>query len=211
MTTPNGRDELALASTTQGEGAPSIEERLRAVHVGPLAPLNGKINLAPYAEEWPRQYAAEAAKIQAALGDKALQIEHAGSTSVPRLDAKPIIDIILVVARPEDEADYVPALESASYALHIREPDWYQHRVLKGASPAVNLHVFGPDCEEVQRMLLFRDWLRREPGDRARYLRAKRELAQRDWTYAQEYADAKSTVVQAIIARATAALNGETK
>ena len=189
-------------------GAPSIEERMRAVHIGPLQPLTSHIVVAPYNDEWPRLYAAEAGKIRAALGERALLLEHAGSTSVPGLAAKPLIDIVLVVADPADEAAYVPALETAGYALRIREPDWYQHRMLKRASPEVNLHVFGPDCEEVERMLLMRDWLRSDAADRELYARTKRELAQRDWIYMQEYADAKGEVVEAILARARAAMGG---
>lgn len=190
-------------------GAPSTEERMRAVHIGPLQPLTSKIVVAPYSDQWPRLYAIEAEKIHAALGEWALLLEHAGSTSVPGLAAKPIIDIVLVVTDPANEADYVPALEAVGYTLRIREPDWYQHRMLKRASPDVNLHVFGPDCEEIQRMLMMRDWLRRDEADRALYARAKHELAQRDWTYMQEYADAKSGVIQAILERARAALDGE--
>jgi GrpB-like predicted nucleotidyltransferase (UPF0157 family) len=186
------------------EPSPGVEERLRASHVGPLTPLNGKVILAAYSADWPRQYEAEAAKIRAALPGRILLLEHAGSTSVPSLCAKPILDIILVLADPADEADYVPALEAAGFSLRIREPEWYQHRLLKGQEPAVNLHVFGPECSEVTRMLAFRDWLRRNPDDRERYAQAKRELAQRDWAYSQEYADAKTTVVQEILARALA-------
>ena len=182
---------------------------MRATHIGPLSPLNGPVILVPYSEDWPRQYAAEAAKIRAALPGKIALLEHVGSTSVPGLTAKPIIDIVLVVADPANEADYVPALEAAGYTLRIREPDWYQHRLLKGADPVVNLHVFGPNCEEVARMQVFRDWLRRNTDDRALYARVKRELAQREWTYTQEYADAKSDVVREIMERAWAMLGSD--
>jgi GrpB-like predicted nucleotidyltransferase (UPF0157 family) len=200
---PDETDESRpLASATR-----YTEEQLRAIHVGPLQPLNGKVFIAPYSEEWPRMFAAEAEKIRAALGERVLLLEHAGSTSVPGLAAKPIIDIVLVVADPADEAAYVPALEAAGYTLRAREPHWYQHRALKYTEPDVNLHVFGPDCEEVTRMLLMRDWLRRHEADRKLYERTKLELAQRNWTYRQEYADAKSEVVQDILARA--ALDGE--
>ena len=194
---------------TPPAGEPSLEERMQAVRIGPLQPLTGKIVIAPYSEEWPRMFASQADRIGAALGARALMLEHAGSTSVPGLAAKPIIDIVLVVTDPANEADYVPALEAAGYTLRIREPDWYQHRLLKFTDPDVNLHVFGPDCEEVARMLLMRDWLRRDDADRALYERTKRELAQRDWTYAQQYADAKSEVVREILGRARAALGGE--
>lgn len=189
--------------------AASIEERLRAITLGPLQPLTGTIIVAPYTDEWPRQFAREADSIRAALGARALLLEHAGSTSVPELPAKPIIDIVLVVADPADEVTYVPALVDAGYSLRIREPAWYQHRMLKRSEPDVNLHVFGPDCEEVARMLLMRDWLRRDAADRDLYARTKRELARRDWTYMQEYADAKGEIIQAILTRARAAMTQE--
>lgn len=175
-----------------------------AVHVGGLTQHNGVIYLADYDPTWPEQYAAEAAKIRAALGEQALLLEHVGSTSVPGLPAKPRLDIILVLADSADEAAYVPALEAAGYPLHIREPEWYQHRLLKGEAPDVNLHVFSEGSEEVARMLLFRDWLRSHDGDRDLYARTKRELAAREWKYTQNYADAKSEVVREIIARAIA-------
>jgi len=74
----------------------------------------------------------------------------------------------------------------------------------KGPDTSVNVHVFSPDSPEIERMLLFRDWLRRNEADRALYERAKRELAQKEWEYVQHYADAKSDVVEQIIARARA-------
>jgi GrpB-like predicted nucleotidyltransferase (UPF0157 family) len=104
-----------------------------------------------------------------------------------------------------DEAAYVPALEAAGYALHIREPDWFEHRLLKGPDTDINLHVFSAGASEIDRMLLFRDWLRDHPADRDAYLAAKRDLAQRTWRHVQHYADAKTTVVEQIIARAAAA------
>ncbi len=184
------------------------EEELRAAHVGALTQHNATIYLADYDPAWPEQYAAEAAKMRAALGERALLLEHVGSTSVPGLPAKPRLDIILVVADSADEAAYVPALEAAGYTLHIREPEWHQHRLLKGEAPDVNLHVFSQGCEEPERMLLFRDWLRVHDDDRDRYARTKRELAARVWKYTQHYADAKGEVVCAIITYAIAARAG---
>lgn len=184
---------------------PTTEEQLRAVTVGELRPLAGRIRVVDYDPDWPRLFAAEAEKIRAALGDRVLLLEHVGSTSVPELAAKPIIDIVLVVADTADEAAYIPDLERACYVLRIREPDWYQHRMLKGADPDVNLHVFPPACEEVDRMLVMRDWLRANAADRELYAHTKRELAAREWTYMQHYADAKTAVVEAILARARAA------
>jgi len=119
------------------------------------------------------------------------------------LAAKPIIDVLLVVANAADEAGYVPALEAHGYVLRIREPAWHEHRMLKGPDADINLHVFSSGCPEIDRMLLFRNWLRAHESDRRGYELTKRRLAQREWPDVQHYADAKSAVVEAIIARAT--------
>jgi GrpB-like predicted nucleotidyltransferase (UPF0157 family) len=181
------------------------EDRLLAAQVDGSTPSSGPIVLVDYDPAWPRLFEREAARIRSALGDRALQVEHTGSTSVPGLAAKPIIDVVLVVADSADEPAYVPPLESAGYVLRIREPDWFEHRLLRGTEPAANIHVFSAGCAEIERMLLFRDHLRRNDEDRELYERTKRELARRKWRYVQHYADAKTEVVRRILARARGA------
>jgi GrpB-like predicted nucleotidyltransferase (UPF0157 family) len=183
-----------------------IEERLREVIIGEIEPQ--AIVVADYDPAWPERFRQEEARIRAALGGAALSIEHIGSTSVPGLAAKPIVDMVLEVADSADERAWLPALEAAGYVLVIREPDWYQHRVLKGPDTDVNLHVFSRGCPEVKRMLAFRDHLRADRSDRELYERTKRELAERDWRYVQNYADAKTAVVEEIVARAREAAAG---
>jgi GrpB-like predicted nucleotidyltransferase (UPF0157 family) len=178
------------------------EEQMRAAQVGELAPLVGRIQIVDYDSEWPRLFVREAERIQATLGNRVLLIEHVGSTSVPGLAAKPKIDILLVVADSADEEAYIPALEAAAYILRIREPDWHEHRILKGPDTDINLHVFSSGCPEIDRMLHFRDWLRSNETDRRLYERTKRDLARLDWKYVQNYADAKTAVVEEILARA---------
>ncbi|PKL74472.1 MAG: hypothetical protein CVV27_20335 [Candidatus Melainabacteria bacterium HGW-Melainabacteria-1] len=178
------------------------EAYLEAVTIGGRKPLNGTIYLAPYDPDWPAAYARHARRILDALGDKALLLEHAGSTSVPDLPAKPIIDIVLAVADTDDEDAYVPQLTQQGFALRIREPEWFEHRLFKPADESANLHVFPVGCPEITRMLAFRDWLRSHPADRLLYAQSKRSLAAQTWRYTQDYADAKSEVVQAIMARA---------
>jgi GrpB-like predicted nucleotidyltransferase (UPF0157 family) len=136
------------------------------------------------------------------VGNAVDLLEHVGSTAVPGLAAKPIIDILLVVADPADEAAYVEPLRAEGFVLRIREPDNYEHRMLKGGQEDVNLHVFGAGCPEIARMLRFRDRLRTHPADRERYAAVKRELAARRWRHVQNYADAKTAVVEEILARA---------
>ena len=181
---------------------PLTEEQIRARTVGELKPLADRILLVDYDPRWPQCFQQEAAKVRAALGDRALCVEHTGSTSVPGLAAKPIIDMLLVVADSADEAAYTGALEAAGYVLRIREPEWHQHRMFKGSAPHVHLHVFSDGCPEIERVVRFRDWLRRHPADRELYARTKRELAQIEWKFAQNYADAKTGVIAEILKRA---------
>jgi GrpB-like predicted nucleotidyltransferase (UPF0157 family) len=180
----------------------TTDAELEAVTIGPLAALNGPIPLSEYDQEWPSLFAREETRIRDALGARALRVEHVGSTSVPGLAAKPVIDLLLVVVDSADEAAYVPDLERAGYVLRIREPDWHEHRMLKRAEPAINLHVHSEGCPEIDRILAFRDRLRSDENDRRRYEDAKRELARKRWKYVQDYADAKSKVIEQILARA---------
>jgi GrpB-like predicted nucleotidyltransferase (UPF0157 family) len=170
----------------------------------PPVRVDGPIRLADPDPEWAVQYTRQKERIQAALGPRAVQIEHVGSTSVPELAAKPVIDIVLVVTDSADETGYVPDLEAAGYVLQFREPDWYAHRFLRDHNPDVQVHVFTVGCPEVERMLLFRDRLRTRSDERELYERTKRELAARRWDYIQDYADAKSSVIEEIISRARA-------
>ena len=163
-----------------------------------------KVEVVPYDAAWPRLFAAEEAKIRAALGAAALLIEHVGSTSVPGLAAKPVIDVQLAVRDSADEAAYRSALERAGYRLIIREPEWFEHRLFKGAAPETNLHVFSAGCPEFERCRLFRDWLRVTPQDVALYARTKQELATQTWAHVQDYANAKQGVIAEIMARAAA-------
>jgi GrpB-like predicted nucleotidyltransferase (UPF0157 family) len=179
------------------------EEYLNAVTVGEREPHNAQVELVHYAAEWPELYRHEEEKIRAALGERALSVEHVGSTAVPGLPAKPVLDINLEVADTTDEDAYVPPLEAAGYVLRIREPDWFEHRLLKGVDPSVNLHVFPAGCAELERMVSFRDHLRANEAERELYLQTKRELAAQTWEHVQHYADAKSEVVEEIMRRAT--------
>jgi GrpB-like predicted nucleotidyltransferase (UPF0157 family) len=150
------------------------------------------------ADEWGP---GEEAALRAAWVTEPPRLTHVGSTSVPGLAAKPVIDILMVVPDPADESRYVLPLERAGYRLVIREPGWHEHRALKDPDTDINLHVHGPGSPEIGRHLAFRDHLRAGAADRELYERTKRELAARDWTYIQQYADAKSDVVEDILRR----------
>lgn len=165
--------------------------------IGPLQP--GPVTLVESDQAWPERFEREAARIREALGAVAIRVEHIGSTSVPGLAAKPVVDILLSVADADPEADFVPALEAAGYVLRVREP---RHRMFRTPDLGVHVHVYADNDPECERYLVFRDRLRTSAEDRAAYERLKRELAARDWADRNDYADAKGALVEAIIARA---------
>lgn len=129
---------------------------------------------------WATRYAELEQQISEALGDRLLEIQHVGSTSVPGLPAKPIIDVDVAVADPDDEPTYVPALESLGLVHWLTEPDWHRHRLFKMLTePRVHVHVFGADCPELVRHRMFREWLTDHEEDRALYAAAKRSALAR--------------------------------
>lgn len=180
-----------------------IEERIRGAIIGEIE--SPPIVVDDYDPAWPERFRREAAKIRAALGEVARAVEHIGSTSVPGLAAKPIIDILLVVEDSSDEVSYVPALEEAGYTLRVRERDFHEHRMLRTAAKDVHVHVYSPDSPEIERYLLLWDRLRNYDEERELYDRTKRELANESWPTMQHYSEAKTEVVEGIIARAAAA------
>ncbi|MDN7491308.1 GrpB family protein [Burkholderia sp. AU45274] len=149
------------------------------------------IEVVPYDSKWPELFLALKADIETALAGNFLNIEHVGSTAVPGLAAKPVIDIDLIVENPHAEALYVPVLEAMGYTLTVRELSWYQHRMLRLDSPRVNLHVFGPNCPEHVRHILFRDWLCSHPEDRQHYALTK-ALAKNRVDNVQSYNEKKA-------------------
>jgi GrpB-like predicted nucleotidyltransferase (UPF0157 family) len=181
------------------------DEELPKVVIGGPQQLEAPIEIREYDRDWPLLYEREETRIRSILGDRVVRIEHAGSTAVPGLPAKPIVDIVLEVPDSADEPAYVPDMQAAGYVLRVREPEWFEHRLFKGPETSINLHVFSAGCPEVDAMLLFRDHLRANASDRELYAAAKRELAARDWKYTQQYADAKTDVVREIMTRAEAA------
>jgi GrpB-like predicted nucleotidyltransferase (UPF0157 family) len=176
-----------------------LNDYLHQVTIGALEQRD--IVVVDYDPAWPGRFAQHESTIHAALGERARLVEHIGSTAVPGLAAKPIVDVLLVVDDPSDEPSYLPALEAAGYVLRIREPDFYEHRMLRTPAKDVHLHVFSAHSPEVERYLLLRDRLRHDEADRELYAATKRGLAARSWPTMQHYAEAKSTVIEAIIAR----------
>ncbi len=159
-----------------------------------------EIKIVDYDPDWPKKFEAHAERIADALGPAALRIEHIGSTSVPGLAAKPIIDILVSVKDSADESAYLPRMEAAGYVLRVREPDWNEHRMFRTPERDVHVHVYSAGCPEIERNLTFRDRLRRNTDDRRLYEQTKRELAAKEWPDMDAYARAKTEVIESIIA-----------
>ena len=200
--------QLTVWSVAPDDGRRSVEEIMTGpewVSDGPTR-VDGPVRLVDPDPGWAAVGERLAAAAQDALGPLALLVEHCGSTAVPGLVAKPLIDLVLAVPDPTNETSYLGPLAPLGYALRHREPDWHDHRLLKQLDPAtglqVNLHVFRIGCVEIDRMLAFRDHLRSDPDDLALYQRTKQGLARRSWELVQQYADAKGPVVEQIVARA---------
>ncbi|KAL3456184.1 grpb/dephospho-CoA kinase [Aspergillus heterothallicus] len=160
---------------------------------------------------WPAAFAVIEARIKSVLPEGELYIQHVGSTSVPGLPAKAVIDIDVVVPDPAAEEAYVPALESAGFVFLFRERKWHQHRFFHCEEPYANIHVFGPDCPEVVRHRLFRDWLRdpKNQGDRDLYASVKRQAAKASREAGEtvmEYNNRKEPVIREILGRVFEAL-----
>jgi GrpB-like predicted nucleotidyltransferase (UPF0157 family) len=160
-----------------------------------------EIAIVDYDDGWPCRFERERERIRSALGATAHRIEHIGSTAVPGLAAKPVIDVLVTVEDPGDEATIRPALESAGYELRVREP---AHCMFRTPARDVHVHIWADEDPDADRYLVFRDRLRHSSADCAAYEQLKRELAAREWNDMNEYADAKSDLIAAIIARAPA-------
>lgn len=178
------------------------DEYIQKVIVNGNVEHNQTIQLNPYDEKWPALFEREKERILKILKDKALMIEHIGSTSVPGLMAKSIIDILLVVEDAGKEEDYMDDLCRHGYILRVREPDFENHHMFKGPDTDIHLHVFSKGSKEIEKYLLFRNYLRLHDDARELYENTKKELAKKTWKYVQNYADAKSEVVQKILSDA---------
>jgi GrpB-like predicted nucleotidyltransferase (UPF0157 family) len=180
-------------------------EQMAAALVGEPPRAWETVVIEPYDPAWVERFAAVSSLLDDALGGLVIGIEHVGSTSVPGLAAKPIVDIDLLVEDTADELRYVPALEKHGYRLVLREPWWHGHRMLVSAAEDVNLHVWPHGAPEPVRHRLFRDWLREHPGDRDLYASAKRRLARDTARRPGDYSLAKNEVIDDIYTRIFAA------
>jgi len=176
---------------------PGRDTPLEQVLVGGREPR--AIVIVDYDAGWPGRYMAHRDRVARALGPTARSIEHIGSTAVPGLAAKPIIDLLVAVQDLDEESLMVPAMQSAGYHLRVREPG---HRMFRTPERDVHIHVWQHSDPELSRYLRFRDRLRASAEDRRAYEQLKRELATRQWDDMNQYADANSQLIEQILSRA---------
>jgi GrpB-like predicted nucleotidyltransferase (UPF0157 family) len=198
--------EYPQAVTQRFHGTP---EQTAGAQVGEWPTTSETIVIDDYDAAWADRFAAAGSAIREVLGELIVDVEHVGSTSVPGLAAKPIVDIDLTLRDSADESCYVAPLETLGYRLVLREPWWYGHRMLVSSAADINLHVWPPDAPEPVRHRLFRDWLRSHPEDRELYASTKRHLASN--TAPGDYSLAKNDVIDEIFARIFAAAGGDAR
>lgn len=174
-----------------------LDDELDRALVGGREP--GVVWVVDYDSRWPERFAAERARLAAALGLLAERIEHIGSTAIPGLAAKPIIDVLVELDDPDDEERYLPLLEAAGFLLRVREP---RHRMFRTPAKDVHVHIWPAGSAEATDYLILRDWLRGNADDRQLYEQTKRSLAGRRWPDMNYYAEAKSPTITQITARA---------
>ncbi|WP_374347195.1 GrpB family protein [Chitinimonas sp.] len=158
-----------------------------------------EIKIVDYDSLWEKKFELHKATISSALGTAALQIEHIGSTAVPGLAAKPIIDIVVVVENAANESTYLAKLIEVGYQLRVREPDFFEHRMVRTQQRDVHIHIFSKGCIEIERYLLLRNYLRSNPDRRAEYQKIKKELAAQDWPDMNAYSEAKTEIIERLI------------
>ena len=158
-------------------------------------PRGDPVEVVPYDPTWPDRYEQWRQRLAAAFGEAAVRIDHVGSTAVPGLAAKPVIDIQVGVADVEEEAAYVPGIESLGVALRFREPGHRYFRPPAGRPRDVQIHVCGAGSAWECEHLRFRDLLLADPELAERYGRLKLELCARYRDDRLAYTDAKTVFI----------------
>lgn len=166
--------------------------------------VEDRIVIVDYDPTWPEQFRQLGTRLREALGPLALRIDHIGSTSVPGLAAKPILDCQISVASLEPVAAYLPGMESAGFRWRADNPERTKRYFREAAGPRTHIHVRAAGSWSEQFALLMRDYLRAHPEEAGSYAALKRELADRLGSDRHAYTDAKDPFIWALMVRANA-------
>jgi GrpB-like predicted nucleotidyltransferase (UPF0157 family) len=164
--------------------------------------MDDRIVMVDYDPVWPEQFQGLGTRLRAALGSLALRIDHIGSTSVPGLAAKPILDVQISVVALELVEAYRPALESVGFHWRADNPERTKRYFREAVGPRIHIHVRAAGSWGKQFALLMRDYLRTHPDEAGSYAALKRELAERFGADRQAYTDAKDPFIWALMFRA---------
>ena len=159
--------------------------------------MAGTLEVVPYSEAWPLVFQALKARVEPALGALCQRIEHVGSTSVPGLPAKPVIDIDVVIERDDQLGDVIERLAAIGY--EYQGDKGVPGRYAFGSPPGLpehHLYVCAEDNPELHRHLQFRDYLRRHPEEAAAYGRLKRRLAMENPVDRAAYGEGKTRWIE---------------
>jgi GrpB-like predicted nucleotidyltransferase (UPF0157 family) len=187
-------DELAR---TAGERWQALVDSGEVVMFG--EPSGESVTLV-VSDVWPARFEELRKVIVSALGDTAVRVDHVGSTAVPGIPAKPIVDIQVSVPDVEDEDAYGPALERLGWSMRSREPGHRYFRTPKGAQPRIQVHVCEVGGEWEREHLLFRDYLRAHPERASAYGEVKRHFGERYRDDRLAYTEAKTPFIRTTLA-----------
>jgi GrpB-like predicted nucleotidyltransferase (UPF0157 family)/chloramphenicol 3-O-phosphotransferase len=163
--------------------------------------IHEAVELVLYDPAWPDRYEAERAQIAAALGDLSLEVHHVGSTAVPGLDAKPVIDTMVVVRRLEDAIECIAPLQELGYAF-IDYPQNVDRRFFRKGKPRTHhLHIVATGCRSLLDHLAFRDALRADAGLRRQYQELKHALRAEHARDRASYSESKGEFVARVLAQ----------
>ena len=167
-----------------------------------MAVLGDPIEIAPYDPGWPERFREQAGRLRLALGSVALGIDHVGSTAVPGLPAKPVIDIDVSVRALEPPDSYEVSLTQLGFVLGAVDAEQRFYREPEGEPRRTHIHVCEAGGDYERRHLLFRDYLRTHPEVAAEYAAMKRELAEKYRRDRDAYTDAKGPFIREVERRA---------
>ncbi|HSB66638.1 MAG TPA: GrpB family protein [Anaerolineales bacterium] len=159
----------------------------------------GQVRLVPYAPEWKLYFEREKAALQEALGSRVLDIQHVGSTSIPGMIAKPIVDIAIAVVDFEEARECVPLVEELGYEYKGEFGIPRRHYFVKGDPRLFHLHMSEMIGLEWQNTLLFRDYLRHHPAVAEEYALLKQQLAEKYPQDREAYLNGKTDFIEHVL------------
>ena len=166
--------------------------------------MNGPVLIVNYDPQWPTFYESETKLIRRVLSGRILAIEHIGSTAVPNLGGKNIVDIMAGVNSQEEAKQCLAPLERIGYTEVIPQADnadWYYCLEKSKQTPGYHLHLVRFGSEHWKKHIVFRDFLRKNPEVAQEYFALKKELAAKYGTDRLGYTEAKTVFIESVIAR----------